>query len=913
MNNENNKLFLLDAMALIYRAYFAFIKNPRITSKGQDVSAIFGFLNTLLEIQKKHNPSHIAVAFDLSGSTFRHDIYPEYKANRDETPEAIRFSIPIIKDLLKSFNIPILEMKGFEADDIIGTVAKKASIESFRTFMVTPDKDYAQLVDDNTFMLKPARGGKEEELLNKNDILEQWQINDIHQVIDILGLAGDSVDNIPGIPGIGPKTAQKLIFQYGSIENLIFNVNELKGKQKENVENHKENALLSKKLATIDCNVPIKFELKELVQGKIDNKKLKEILISLEFRTFLKRIFDEDALSVNDNFSNIENEKTYNNISNIDHDYKIISTDNECMLLAKDLSNYDEVAIDLETTSLNTQDSSIVGISFSVIQHKAYYIPISQNFDEAKTTLDIFNDLFANKRISKIGQNIKFDYSILKKYGFILEGKLLDTMIAHYLIDPSLRHNMDYMAKSELNYEPIPISELIGDKKSDQKNIKDIPLKKIGEYAAEDADITYQLWNIFRKKLKDRNLETVFYDIEIPLIPVLSEMENNGIKIDSESLLKYSTVLDKKINFLQESIFKQSGMPFNINSPKQLGEVLFDVLKIIDNPKKTKTGQYQTGEEILSELIDKHQIINDIQNYRQLVKLKTTYVDALPNEICKSTNRVHTTFSQSITTTGRLSSSNPNLQNIPIKTDEGRQIRKSFLPKDKFLLLACDYSQIELRVMAELSNDTNLCNAFKNGIDVHEDTASKIFNVNHSEVTREMRNKAKMTNFGIIYGISAFGLSKRLGISRTEAASIIDEYKKSYPGIEDYLFETIKFAKDNEFVETITGRRRYIRDINAKNKMVRSGAERNAINAPIQGTAADMIKIAMIKIYDLLSSSNFKTKMLLQVHDELVFDLYPEEQDSLIPKIENIMQNSIIMNVPIVVQSGVGSNWLEAH
>ena len=911
--NSENKLFLLDAMALIYRGYFAFIKNPRITSKGEDVSAIFGFLNTLLEIQKKHNPTHIAVAFDLSGSTFRHDIYPPYKANRDETPEPIRFSIPIIKDLLKSFNIPILEMKGFEADDIIGTIAKEASIKFFKTFMVTPDKDYAQLVDDNTFMLKPARGGKEEEVLNKNDILEQWNIKDIHQVIDILGLAGDSVDNIPGVPGIGPKTAQKLILQYGSIENIINNVHELKGKQKENIEEHKENALLSKKLATINCNVPVKFELNQLVQGKIDTKKLKEILISLEFRTFVKRIFNEDEISNNHNISNVDNNQIYNNISNVDHDYEIISTNDECKILAKHLLKHEQVAIDLETTSLNIQSASIVGMSFCFVKHKAFYIPISQDYDKAKITLGIFKDLFSNQNISKIGQNIKFDYSILKKYGFPLEGKLLDTMIAHYLLDPSLRHNMDYMAKSELNYQPIPITELIGDKKSDQKNINDISLEKIAEYAAEDADITYQLWDIFKKKLKNKNLETVFYDIEIPLIPVLSEMENNGIKLNKKLLLEYSTILEEKINFLQDSIFKQSGMPFNINSPKQLGEVLFDVLKIIDNPKKTKTGQYQTGEEVLSELVDKHQIVNDIQNYRQLVKLKTTYVDALPNEICEKTNRIHTTFSQTITTTGRLSSSNPNLQNIPIKTEEGREIRKSFLPKDRFLLLACDYSQIELRVMAELSNDTNLFNAFKQGIDVHEDTASKIFNVEHSEVTREMRNKAKMTNFGIIYGISAFGLSKRLGIARAEAAFIIDEYKKSYPGIEDYLLETIEFAKKNEFVETITGRRRYIRDINAKNKMVRSGAERNAINAPIQGTAADMIKIAMIKIHDLLKSNNLKTKMLLQVHDELVFDLCPEEQDWIIPKIEKLMQNSISMNVPIVVQSGIGKNWLEAH
>ena len=912
MDVSEKKLFLLDGMALIYRAYFAFFKNPRLTSKGDDVSAIFGFLNTLLEIQKKHNPSHIAVAFDLSGPTFRHELYPSYKANRDETPDAIKFSIPIIKELLESLSIPILEMKGFEADDIIGTVAKKASKEKYETFMVTPDKDYAQLVNDNTYMLKPARGGKEEEIITRNDVIEQWNINHIHQVIDILGLAGDSVDNIPGIPGIGPKTAQKLILEYDSIENIIKNTEKLKGKQKENVENFKDDALISKELATIKCDVPIDFSLENLIQGKRNDDKLKEILISLEFRTFLKRFFENDSISEDENLPS-ENKQTYNNINNTKHNYKILYTEEECRLLALEMLNFKEVAIDLETTSLNIQTTSIIGISFCFKKGLAYYIPISLNLDKAKTTLNIFKDFLLNKNISKIGQNIKFDYSILKRYGYKINGDLLDTMIAHYLLDPSLRHNMDFMSKSELNYEPIPFTSLVGEKKNNLIDIKNVPVEKIGEYAAEDADITFQLWEILKKKLAVKNLEKVFYDIEIKLISVLSEMEINGIKLNKNFLEKYSVILEEKIVTFEKSIFKQAGMPFNVNSPKQLGEVLFDVLKIIENPKKTKTGQYQTGEEILSELAIEHKIVSDIQNYRQLVKLKSTYVDALPNEICKISNRIHTTFSQTITSTGRLSSSNPNLQNIPIKTEEGREIRKSFLPKEGCLLLACDYSQIELRVMAELSKDINLCNAFKNGLDVHTDTASKIFNVQHKKVTREMRNKAKMTNFGIIYGISAFGLSKRLNIPRSEASSIIKEYKKLYPGIQNYLSETINFAQKNEFVETITGRRRYIRDINAKNKMVRAGAERNAINAPIQGTAADMIKIAMININNFLNSNNFQTKMLLQVHDELVFDLFPSEKDSLIPKIEELMQNAINLDVPITVQSGVGNNWLEAH
>ena len=912
MDVSEKKPFLLDGMALIYRAYFAFFKNPRLTSKGDDVSAIFGFLNTLLEIQKKHNPSHIAVAFDLSGPTFRHELYPSYKANRDETPDAIKFSIPIIKELLESLSIPILEMKGFEADDIIGTVAKKASKEKYETFMVTPDKDYAQLVNDNTYMLKPARGGKEEEIITRNDVIEQWNINHIHQVIDILGLAGDSVDNIPGIPGIGPKTAQKLILEYDSIENIIKNTEKLKGKQKENVENFKDDALISKELATIKCDVPIDFSLENLIQGKRNDDKLKEILISLEFRTFLKRFFENTSISEDENLPS-ENKQTYNNINNTKHNYKILYTEEECKLLAFEMLNFKEVAIDLETTSLNIQTTSIIGISFCFKKGLAYYIPISLNLDEAKTTLNIFKDFLLNKNISKIGQNIKFDYSILKRYGYKINGDLLDTMIAHYLLDPSLRHNMDFMSKSELNYEPIPFTSLIGEKKNNLIDIKNVPVEKIGEYAAEDADITFQLWEILKKKLAVKNLEKVFYDIEIKLISVLSEMEINGIKLNKNFLEKYSVILEEKIVTFEKSIFKQAGMPFNVNSPKQLGEVLFDVLKIIENPKKTKTGQYQTGEEILSELAIEHKIVSDIQNYRQLVKLKSTYVDALPNEICKISNRIHTTFSQTITSTGRLSSSNPNLQNIPIKTEEGREIRKSFLPKEGCLLLACDYSQIELRVMAELSKDINLSNAFKNGLDVHTDTASKIFNVQHNKVTREMRNKAKMTNFGIIYGISAFGLSKRLNIPRSEASSIIKEYKKLYPGIQNYLSETINFAQKNEFVETITGRRRYIRDINAKNKMVRAGAERNAINAPIQGTAADMIKIAMININNFLNSNNFQTKMLLQVHDELVFDLFPSEKDFLIPKIEELMQNAINLDVPITVQSGVGNNWLEAH
>ena len=908
------KLFLLDGMALIYRAYFAFIRNPRITSKGNDVSAIFGFLNTFLEILKKYNPSHIAVVLDSSGPTFRHEFYPEYKANRDETPDAIRYSIPVIKNLLDGFNVPVIEKKGYEADDIIGTLAKIAEKESFETYMVTPDKDYAQLVDDNTLILKPARGGNDEEILDKKLILSQWNIRSINQVIDILGLAGDSIDNIPGVPGIGLKTAQKLIIEFGSIENVIKNSDKLKGKQKENIEAFKDNALLSKKLATIKCDVPIDCSLDSLIRKELNPDKVMVLLKELEFRNFIKRLFEnKEVLLDTEKINDIIVENNYNSINTVNHKYQTLIKINEVNGLLKKLEACNIFSFDLETTSLEIQMAKIIGISFSIKSHEAYYVVMPRKNDEKKQILDLFKNIFINENIKKIGQNLKFDIGVLLSYGYKIKGQLIDTMIAHYLIDPSQRHNMDYIAKTELNYAPIPLTNLIGEKKSNQINIEDVSIDKLAEYAAEDADITFQLWDILSKKLKERNLEKVFYDIEMPLLPVLVQMENNGINININFLKKYSLILEKQINELEKSIYTLSGMPFNINSPKQLGEVLFDLLKIIDNPKKTKTGQYQTGEEILSDLSNHHKIVDEIIHYRQLMKLKTTYVDALPNNVCLKTQRIHTTFSQSITTTGRLSSSNPNLQNIPIKTDAGREIRRSFIPSEGCKLLACDYSQIELRVLAELSNDKNLKNAFLSGEDIHSSTASLIFKVNINQVTREMRNKAKMTNFGIIYGISAFGLSKRLGISRTEASSIIEQYKITYPGIEEYLNDTILFAQNNEYVETITGRRRYIRDINAKNKMVRSGAERNAINAPIQGTAADMIKIAMTNIQNILTDQNFKTKMLLQVHDELVFNLYPSEKEKLLPIIENYMEKAIPMKTPILIESGIGNNWVEAH
>ena len=920
------KLFLIDGMALIYRAYFAFIRNPRITSSGEDVSAIFGFLNTLFDIQKKHEPTHLAVALDRSEPTFRHDIFPEYKANRDETPEAIRYAIPIIKQALELMRIPILELPGYEADDIIGTLARQAQKQQFETYMVTPDKDYAQLVDTSTYMLKPGRGGGDPELLDVQAVCEQWNIKEIHQVIDILGLAGDASDNIPGVPGIGPKTAQKLIATFGSIESILENTDQLKGKQKENLEKFKEQALLSKELVTIHCDVPIGVAPTELIPGEIQHEALKELLTKLEFRTMLKRIYADDVapeptptFSNDDLFSQppsqpeLSSSSIYETITDRTVAYQLITTAEERQHLADLLTQESEICIDLETTSLDVKEAEIVGIAFSVKANHGWFVSLPSNPTDAHESLKAFLPLFENKSITKIGQNLKYDLSVLRWHGIKLKGPMIDTMVAHYLIDPDQRHNLEAMAESILQYTPIALSKLIGEKKSEQISVRDVPLDQLTAYAVEDADITLQLWHALKPLLTERALEKVFYEIEMPLLPVLTEMEFRGITVDPDILKRQSADIDERISTLKKSIHTRAGMPFNLNSPKQLGEVLFDLLHIVEKPKKTKTGQYQTNEEVLSELAPEHPIVEEILQYRQLSKLKNTYLDALPLEISPKTGRVHTTFSQAVTTTGRLSSQNPNIQNIPIRTDEGRQIRCAFTPKQNYKLLACDYSQIELRIMAELSEDTGLREAFCSGADIHTATAANVFKVDASEVTREMRSKAKMVNFGIIYGISAFGLSQRLGIPRGEAATIITQYQAAYPGVQEYLDRTIAFAQQHEYVETVTGRRRYIRDINAKNRMVRSGAERNAINAPIQGTAADMIKIAMIKIEALLQKQQTKTTMLLQVHDELVFDLAPDEEAQLIPQIESIMQEAIPMHIPILIESGTGDNWLEAH
>ncbi|HEY5652812.1 MAG TPA: DNA polymerase I [Pontiella sp.] len=926
------KLFLIDGMAIVYRAYFGFIRNPRINSKGENVSAVFGFINTLLDIMHTYEPTHIAVAFDTHGPTFRHKEFPEYKATRDETPEGIRTAVPHIRNLLTAFNIPVLEYPGFEADDVIGTLARNAEKRGFDTYMVTPDKDYAQLVDEHTFMLKPGRSGGDAEILDVKKILDQWNIEKVEQVIDILGLAGDTADNIPGIPGIGPKTAQKLIAQFGSVENLLKNTDQLKGKQKEKVEENKHTALLSKRLVTIKCDVPVKETPDELLIGKRNDDQLKVLFNELEFKTLIKRLFGESptptsvaVAAVTEGQGDLfefaaanhpemtEPIPTFQTIKDVKHKYHLITTAAEREELASKLSDHYEVSFDTETTGLDVRTAELIGISFCIEPHEAWYVTLPPDREQTLLAMKPFMPMLKNPDVRKVGQNLKYDVSILKWYGIVVRGQLLDTMLAHYLIDPDQRHNMDHMAETLLNYSPVSITTLIGEKKSQQKSMRDVDLDILCEYAAEDADITLQLWHKLKPMLKERGQERVFYEIETPLMPVLAEMEYNGINLDVPALATFSEELAEKIHKLESAVYTKAGMEFNLNSPKQLGEVLFDILQLVEKPKKTKTGQYKTNEEVLAELAPEHEIVRMVLDYRSLTKLKSTYVDALPKEVFEKTGRIHTTFRQAVTTTGRLSSENPNLQNIPIRTEDGREIRRAFIPKQGYTLLACDYSQIELRIMAELSQDQHMREAFIQGEDIHTATAARVFNVAQTEVTREMRSKAKMVNFGIIYGISAFGLSQRLGIPRKEAAEIIEQYRANYQGVQNYLDEIIEFAQKHEYVETITGRRRYIRDINARNQMVRSGAERNAINAPIQGTAADMIKIAMIDIQKLLDEQKAKTKLLLQVHDELVFDLAMDEADDLIPLIEEKMKTAIPMEIPILVESGTGINWLEAH
>jgi DNA polymerase-1 len=938
MADDTKKLFLLDAFALIYRAHFAFGNNQRFNSKGLNTSAILGFTNTLLEVLKKQNPTHIAVVFDTPKPTFRHVEYVEYKANRDEMPDDLRTAIPYIKDLIKAFNIPVIAVDGFEADDVIGTMAKMAEKEGFKTYMMTPDKDYGQLVSENIFMYKPARMGNSAEVMGVDEILNKWDIKRIDQVIDVLGLMGDASDNIPGIPGVGEKTAIKFLKLYDTLEGLLDNADQLKGKIKEKVENNKEQAILSKYLATIKLDVPVNFDSEELKIKEVNKDVLKQMFIDLEFRRIaenmglgndvaegIKKEVDKNAPADLFNQDNTEEAKTteettseitpYKTIENTDHLYLLIDSPAKRAQLIEELSELDEFCFDTETTSLNVYEADLVGISFSFKVGEAYYIPFPESFDEAQILVDEFKELFEDENIKKIGQNIKYDLAVLNRYNIQLKGKLFDTMVAHFLLHPEMRHNMNVLAETYLNYSPVSIEKLIGKKGKNQLTMRTVPIEQIKEYASEDADITFQLKEKFEGMLNKAHEKKLFEEIDLPLIPVLADMEAEGITLNKESLFTLSAALEKDIINIDTEIQDLAGMTFNISSPKQVGQVLFEVLKIVEKPKKTKTGQYATGEEVLVKLVKKHDIVGKILDYRELVKLKNTYVDSLPKLCNEKTGKIHTSYNQVVAVTGRLSSDKPNLQNIPIRTERGREVRKAFVPRsENHILLAADYSQIELRLIAELSKDEGMLAAFNSGEDIHKATAAKVYDVALEDVTSDQRRNAKMVNFGIIYGISAFGLSERLNIPRAEAKEIIENYFMKYPYIRDYMDSCVEEAREKGYVETIMGRRRYLRDINAKNHNVRSFAERNAINTPIQGSAADMIKIAMINLHKELTDKGFKSKMLLQVHDELVFDVLKEELATIKPIIKHHMENAIPnLNVPIEVEIGIGENWLEAH
>ena len=920
---EKKKLFLLDAMALIYRAYYALNKNPRINSKGLNTSAILGFANTMFDVIKNEKPTHIGVAFDTRAPTVRHIEFAEYKANREAMPEDISMSIPYIKQLIKAFNIPILFADGFEADDVIGTLAKKAEENGFETFMMTPDKDFGQLVSENTFMYKPPRMGNKAQILGVEEICLKYNLKRPKQLIDILGLWGDTSDNIPGVPGVGQKTAMKLVGEFDSIENLLINTNKLKGKLKENVENFSEQALFSKELATIILDVPVDFDEEHLKISEPDIETLKTLLEELEFRAFAKRVFTQISLKKSGEIKHQEIQgdlfggdvfQSSNQIKDTKHNYYLINNKNDREKLIKNLLQQKNICFDTETTGVDANNTELVGMSFSYKTGEAYYVPMPENYDDALSIVSEFKTVFENPEIEKTGQNLKFDISVLKWYDTEVKGKLFDTMLAHYLIEPEMRHNMDYLSETYLNYKPVSIETLIGKKGKNQGSMRNVNIDILSDYACEDADITLQLRNILLPKLKETDTENLFNNIEIPLIPVLASMEAEGVKLNTEALKDFSIQLADEISNIKKQIFEKSGIEFNIASPKQLGEVLFDKLVVTDKPKRTKTKQYSTGEDVLRKLINKHPIIQNILDFRSLTKLKSTYVDALPNLINQRDGRIHTSYNQAVTVTGRLSSNNPNLQNIPIRTEKGREIRKAFVPRnDDYTLLAADYSQIELRIIAEMSKDEGMMNAFLNNVDIHSTTASKIYNVPVEEVTKDMRRNAKTVNFGIVYGISAFGLSERLNIPRKEAQEIIDQYFDKYPGVKKYMNSTIQFARDNGFVETIMNRRRYLRDINSNNGTVRSFAERNAINAPIQGSSADMIKIAMISIFDEFEKRNLKSKMILQVHDELIFDTHKDEIEIVNSIVEEKMKTAFKMNVPVVVDINTGNNWLEAH
>lgn len=920
------KLFLLDAYALIYRAYFAFSKNPRINSKGMNTSAVFGFTNSLIDIIKNEKPTHIAVVFDPPGPVHRMDDFVEYKANRDETPEDIKLSVPLIEKVLEGFKVPKVVVAGFEADDVIGTMAKKAEKEGFVTYMMTPDKDYAQLVSENIMMYKPARMGNAAEIWGIPEVQQKFEVERVEQVIDILGMWGDAVDNIPGIPGIGEKTAKKFIKLYGGMEGLYENLHELKGKQKEKVENNREQAFLSKKLATIITDVEVEFDEKELLLENPDSEKLKAVFAELEFRRMAERVLGESLVEEGeqiDLFSTSspkveevqEESSELGNLENTPHTYHLADTVSKRKELIELLKQQKEYCFDTETTSVDPLLAEMVGLSFSYKKGDAWYVPTPENREEATAIVHEFKEILEDESTTKVAHNIKYDIQVLKSYDVEVKGTLYDTMIAHFILEPDVnRRSMDALSETFLNYEPQSITELIGKKGKDQKSMRDVPVEQVSEYASEDADITYQLKNVIDEKVDKAGGVELFKKVEMPLVPVLASMEREGVNLDKEMLYDYSGRLKDDIQSIEDKIYQHAGLPFNIASPKQVGEILFERLKVTDKPKKTKTGQYATNEEVLQKLSGKHPIVDDILDYRELVKLKNTYVDPLPGLVNPNTGHIHTSYNQVVAATGRLSSDHPNLQNIPIRTERGREIRKAFIPRnEEHCILSADYSQIELRIIAALSKDQGMLDAFNNGIDIHTSTASKVYGIGLDEVTREMRSNAKTVNFGIIYGISAFGLSQRIGISRKEAKGIIDNYFEQFPRIKEYMDESIVFAREKGYVETVMGRKRYLRDINSANAVVRGYAERNAINSPIQGTAADLIKMAMINIHDRMNKENLKSKMILQVHDELIFDTHQSEVDLLTSLVKEEMSGAMDLGVQLDVEADTGNNWLEAH
>ncbi|MBD8002179.1 DNA polymerase I [Phocaeicola faecium] len=922
-----DKLFLLDAYALIYRAYYALIKNPRINSKGFNTSAVLGFVNTLEDVLKKENPTHIGIAFDPAGPTFRHEAFEQYKAQREETPEVIRLSVPIIKDIIRAYNIPILEVPGYEADDVIGTLATEAGKRGIRTYMMTPDKDYGQLVGEYVFMYRPKYGDKEFDVMGVEEVKAKFNIQSPTQVIDMLGLMGDASDNIPGCPGVGEKTAQKLIAQFGSIENLLANTDQLKGSIKTKVETNREQIEFSKFLATIKTDVPIALDMDALKRETPNEEALRKIFEEMEFRTLMERVFKNEKKTTptpaapqadlfgffaDENTDEIKN-SNLTRLEDLSYDYQLIDTEEKRQELLQKILTKEIFSLDTETTGTDPITAELVGMSFAYAENQAFYVPVPAEREEAQKIVNLFKPVFENPKTLKVGQNIKYDMLVLSNYGVEIGGPMFDTMIAHYILQPELRHGMDYLAEIYLKYETIKIEELIGAKGKNQKNMRDLPPSDVYKYACEDADVTLKLKHVLEKELETSNAKPLFEEIEMPLVPVLAYMERNGVRIDTDALKETSKHFTARMNQIEAEVHQLAGVEFNIASPKQVGEVLFDRLKIVDKAKKTKTGQYVTSEEVLESLRGKHEIVGKILEHRGLKKLLGTYIDALPQLINPHTGRIHTSFNQTVTATGRLSSSNPNLQNIPIRNEDGKEIRKAFIPDDGCEFFSADYSQIELRIMAHLSGDPHMIEAFQKGQDIHAATAAKIYKIDLSQVTREQRSKAKTANFGIIYGISVFGLAERLNVDRKEAKELIDGYFQNYPHVKEYMDESIRSAREKGYIETIFKRRRYLPDINSHNAVVRGYAERNAINAPIQGSAADIIKVAMIRIYRRFKEEGLQSKMILQVHDELNFSVVPSEREKVEQIVISEMESAYKMKAPLQADCGWGKNWLEAH